>query len=243
MKRPWILAIIAVGLAVVAVLAFAYPHRMIAPGPLIPAHTALTRNCFACHAPFRGAAVERCVACHSLSSIGVRTVAGGPVKSSESRPPFHQNLANRDCMACHDDHRVPGLSRPGSPRFVHTMLAPAVQADCASCHTAPKDTVHPTPTPNCGTCHQTRAWKPATFEHGRFFDLTGDHNAPCATCHVGNDTSRYTCFGCHEHQPAAIAARHRREGIVNITNCVSCHRGADEGEGGEREGGDEGDDD
>jgi hypothetical protein len=33
--------------------------------------------------------------------------------------------------------------------------------------------------------------------------------------------STYTCYGCHEHQPARIEKRHR--GMVNITNCVKCH--------------------
>ena len=31
------------------VLTFAWPHLMVAPGPLIPAHKAITSNCFACH--------------------------------------------------------------------------------------------------------------------------------------------------------------------------------------------------
>lgn len=242
MKRPWILGVIAICLGIVAILTFSYPHEMIAPGPLIPAHTALTRDCFACHTPFRGPAVERCISCHSVSAIGVRTVAGAAIRTPLTRRPFHQDLANRDCMACHDDHRVAGVSRPAPPRFVHTMLTPVAQAGCASCHTAPKDGFHPRPTPNCSTCHQTSAWKPATFAHDRFFALTGPHSAPCATCHEGNDTRRYTCFGCHEHQPDAVAALHRREGIANIANCVRCHRGADEGEGGEREGGEGGDD-
>ena len=80
-------------------------------------------------------------------------------------------------------------------------------------------------------------WTPATFDHSRFFKLEGDHKVACVTCHVNNVYTRYTCFGCHEHQPAEIRARHAEEGIRNIDNCVRCHRGgAGEGEGGEREG-------
>ena len=47
------------------------------------------------------------------------------------------------------------------------------------------------------------------------------------TCHTGNDYSRYTCYGCHEHTPAKIRAEHQEEGISNFTNCVECHRSAD----------------
>ena len=62
----------------------------------------------------------------------------------------------------------------------------------------------------------------------------GDHNATCSTCHVGNDYSRYTCFGCHEHTPSNIRAKHEKEGIRNFENCVACHRSASGGN--EREG-------
>ena len=48
------------------------------------------------------------------------------------------------------------------------------------------------------------AWKPATFEHSKFFQLDEDHNATCITCHAVNDFSRFTCHGCHEHTPSNI---------------------------------------
>jgi hypothetical protein len=54
----------------------------------------------------------------------------------------------------------------------------------------------------------------------------------CVTCHVGNDYSRYTCYGCHEHTVQNILREHRDEGIRDLDNCVRCHRSAD-GEGGE----------
>ena len=43
-------------LIVLAVLAFVYPHLMVGPGKLIPGHKQLEADCFACHAPFTGAA-------------------------------------------------------------------------------------------------------------------------------------------------------------------------------------------
>jgi len=64
--------------------------------------------------------------------------------------------------------------------------------------------------------------------------LDRDHNATCATCHVNNDYKRYTCYGCHEHQPDKIRRKHVKEGIPEFDNCVKCHRSASEREGNER---------
>ena len=73
-------------------------------------------------------------------------------------------------------------------------------------------------------CHKTEAWKPATFDHNKYFALDRDHEATCETCHKNNDYSRYTCYGCHEHSQAKIRAKHVEEGIQNFENCVECHR-------------------
>ena len=91
-------------------------------------------------------------------------------------------------------------------------------------------------TGNCAQCHKPPAWKPATFDHDKFFPLDKDHNAACVTCHVGNNYNQYTCYGCHEHTPANVQAKHREEvGAVNLDQCVRCHRNASgEGEGGGR---------
>jgi formate dehydrogenase maturation protein FdhE len=66
--------------------------------------------------------------------------------------------------------------------------------------------------------------------------LDGNHNVSCATCHASGDYTRYTCYGCHEHTPNAMIAKHAEEGIQDLASCVRCHRSAS-GEGG-GEGGD-----
>ncbi len=90
-----------------------------------------------------------------------------------------------------------------------------------------------------GKTHSTSSrqagWTPATFAHDKLFLLDSDHNATCVTCHAGNDYKRYTCYGCHEHQPDKIRRKHEKEGIRDFENCVKCHRSAEEKEG--REGG------
>lgn len=230
MKPAWII-IIALNLAAVLALAIALPQPMLAPGPVMAAHTPLGGDCFACHIPFHGAAAERCITCHAVAEIGLRRTTGQPL--AQTRPAFHQALLAQDCLGCHSDHQPPALTGVARISFSHALLRPGLREDCRGCHTPPATALHRgAAAANCTQCHSTAAWRPATFDHARLFLLEGDHNAPCATCHVNGDTSHYTCYGCHEHQAADIARRHQREGIREFANCVSCHRSARGTEGG-----------
>jgi hypothetical protein len=98
--------------------------------------------------------------------------------------------------------------------------------------------LHAKITGNCSQCHAQNAWKPASFDHEKSFVLDQNHNVECATCHVNNDYSRYTCYGCHEHTLQNVLREHRDEGIRDLDHCVRCHRSAD-GEGGEGGGGED----
>ena len=238
MSKRWILLIVAANLIGLTALVFLYPHFMVAPGPLIPGHAGLETNCFACHAPLRGAAAERCIACHKVADIGLRTTKGAPVsRPTPSGPtpvtPFHQGLTTQNCMACHTDHTNPALTTVAGPGFSHALLNPAIRENCSSCHIAPKTAIHSGAIAQCTQCHSQSDWKSATFDHTRFFVLDRDHNAACATCHTTSDRRQYTCYGCHEHTEANIRSKHIRESIQNFTNCVSCHRSAHD-KGGER---------
>ena len=231
MKRSWLMALIAVNLAALIALVFAYPQFMVSPGPLVSAHAGLATDCFSCHAPLRGAASERCVKCHAVPDIGVRTTKGAPIVHATVKASFHQKLTAQDCMGCHSDHSGPRLTERSSRRFSHQLLRADVREQCASCHKPPADALHRQVAGNCAQCHRSDGWKPATFAHDKFFVLDKDHNATCATCHVDNDYKRYTCYGCHEHQPAKIRRKHEKEGIREFENCVKCHRSASEHEG------------
>ncbi|WP_341970959.1 class III cytochrome C family protein [Roseateles sp. PN1] len=236
-------------------LAFVYPHLMLGPGPLVPAHAELSTDCFACHAPLLGVSADRCMACHALADIGLRTSKGVAIKAvsvaaaanvsaSASAPSsgriklaFHQELAVQNCVACHSDHAGPKLVQLSHKPFSHDMLRPQTQERCESCHQAPGDPLHRQGEGSCSQCHRSQGWKPATFDHDKLFRLDADHNASCKTCHSNGDYRRYTCFGCHEHTPANTRAEHEEEGIQDLDNCVRCHRSAD-GEvsmGGERQ--------
>lgn len=230
--------ILAANLTVLAVLVFVYPNLMVGPGKLIPGHKQLETDCFACHTPLGGAASSRCVSCHKPDAIGRLTTAGLPIAKPLTSTPFHQKLISQDCVACHSDHA--GVKRfRVQGRFNHALLQKGTREQCQGCHKSPTDSLHQKITGNCGQCHTQEKWVPATFNHDKFFTLDRDHNTRCVTCHVRNDYSRYTCYGCHEHSPSSIRREHIEEGIRNFDNCVKCHRSADEHD--IRDGGGEGD--
>jgi hypothetical protein len=113
-------------------------------------------------------------------------------------------------------------------RFDHALLAADSRKECQACHKAPTDALHRQISGNCSQCHSQDKWTPATFDHDKLFQLDRDHNVKCATCHTGNDYTRYTCYGCHEHTTDNIRRKHIKEGIRDYRNCVECHRNADE---------------
>lgn len=227
MKR-WLLALIVANLTGLLALVFIFPHLMVSPGALIEEHAHLATDCFACHAPLRGASSQRCVTCHAVPDIGLRTTKGLPISRDARKIPFHQKLIEQDCMACHSDHQAPSLTQRSRKSFSHALLSAPVRNVCEACHRAPADNLHRQITGNCVQCHRQDKWKPATIEHDKLFLLDRDHNTSCVTCHANNDYSSYTCYGCHEHQPDKIRRKHEKEGIQNFQNCVECHRTADE---------------
>lgn len=227
MKGRWLFWVIALNLALLVGLVFAYPHLMVSPGPVVAAHAEVGTDCFACHQPWRGAAAERCVACHALPDIGLRTTKGLAIAHRPAQTPlkisFHEELIEQDCMACHTDHRSPRLAQQHRKAFSHALLRPAVQKQCEGCHQKPADQLHKKLAGDCQACHRQEAWKPATFDHAKSFVLDKDHDAECTTCHQRSDFSTYTCYGCHEHTPANIRAEHVKEGIRDYEDCVACH--------------------
>lgn len=221
--RRWSFALVAVNLVVLLTLVFVYPQFMVSPGPLQAGHEDLESDCFACHAPLRGASAERCIACHALDEIGVRTSRGVAIVDDKKRTAFHASLLDSDCMACHGAHRLPPLSHHHRPAFAHALLEPKIREQCETCHAAPSDKLHARIDGGCAHCHVDSQWKPASFDHDKYFKLDRHHDKACDRCHVDNDFTRYTCFGCHAHERDDVLAEHREEGITDIEDCAACH--------------------
>lgn len=227
MKKQFVFALVAVNLVVLVLIAILWPEHMVAPGRVMPAHRAIETDCFACHRPFLGSAPAKCIGCHTVSEIGLVTTKGVGIANEKKFPPFHLDLVEQDCMACHSDHKGVQAFHPIG-RFSHELLQPARRDQCIGCHRAPLDNLHRGLTDACGQCHTQAAWTPATFDHDRLFRLDGAHQASCKTCHTGQDYHTYTCYGCHAHSRADIRDKHLEEGIADFENCVACHRRGDE---------------
>jgi hypothetical protein len=212
-------------------LAYWKRESMLSPGHLLEGHADIHAACFRCHAPFRGVESARCVACHLLEDVGLRTVSGAPLLGT-GRVAFHQSLREGSCTACHTDHAGPD-SESSVERFEHgLLLASAVEA-CTDCHEEqrPGDMIHTSVMAGCNPCHQTAAWTPAAFDHEPYLRFDRHHPEDCATCHTtAGDLAAYTCYGCHEHTPRDIRAAHLEEGIREFEACEECHRSADEEE-------------
>jgi len=169
MTRRWVWVVVSLNLAALLALVFIYPHLMVSPGKVIAGHAEIATDCFACHAPLRGASSARCIACHAVPDIGLRTTKGSPIVKKTLKVSFHQDLVEQNCMACHSDHAGPKLAQKSRKPFTHTLLRTDVRQQCQSCHRAPSDKLHTKISGNCSQCHTQTAWKPATFDHDKLF--------------------------------------------------------------------------
>lgn len=233
MKRGWVLILIAANLLALTALVFAYPHLMVSPGALVRGHAELATDCFACHAPLRGAASDRCIKCHALPDIGLRTTKGVPLPARSVKTSFHQELIEQDCVACHSDHQGPRLTQRSRKPFSHALLREAVRQRCETCHAGPKDNIHRDLSVGCGQCHKADAWKPATFDHALLAPAMlercdGCHKAPADSLHRQVKGSCKTCHSQEHWKPATFD--HAKLFVLDRDHdvkCVTCHSNDD----------------
>ncbi len=156
----------------------------------------------------------------------------------EAAPAFmdeHTAVFGPDCTACHD-----GLDSMSG--FEHETVFPLDGAhavlSCSACHQervfagTPDSCVgcHAEPAVHaglfgldCAACHTTEAWQPAALmDHTFPLDHGESGTLACQTCHESS-YAVYTCYNCHEHEPADIAEEHRDEGIFDFADCARCH--------------------
>lgn len=222
MKRL-VTAVLAVLLAGALVASFVVPHAMVSPGPLVDAHRHLDDACLQCHAPFRGVAATRCIACHAVATIGNagRAATAAPRRMTAS---FHRELADNNCVACHSDHQLTNV-----PRFDHAMLRPTARASCETCHRTPSNALHNAMPTNCGDCHSEQRWRPARFDHSNVATTV-----PCASCHqppadtlhatLGADSTCNTCHSTQAWRPATFEhSKYFALDRDHNASCVTCH--------------------
>lgn len=181
-------------------------------------------TCQGCHPPgVEDFSLDTCTQCHAQQDV---------VFMNE-----HQTLFGNACLECHD-----GVDRYSN--FDHNQLfvldGKHADADCQQCHEnqnfreTSSECAHCHVEPDihagwfglqCQNCHTSVAWTPArmtrhTFplEHGLAQPLA------CEVCHTGAYTE-YTCYQCHDHQPAAMTETHAEKGVLapELSACADCH--------------------
>jgi len=185
-------------------------------------------ECAACHVNnvFKGTP-QTCVSCHQKDDK-------------------HNGAFGTDCAACHNpsswadakfDHNLAAFKLTGKHQTVECAkchvnnVFKGTPQTCVSCHAEPQQHLGAFGT-DCAQCHSTTTWQGAKFDHAFPLDHGANSNSPCQTCHVTANFKEYTCYGCHQHDPARIQARHLDEGISNFQDCVRCHANGRREEGG-----------
>ncbi len=209
------------------------------------------------------------VACASCHKAGRFAGTSTTCASCHAADDAHKGALGRDCQACHRattwsdasfDHARTAFKLTGAHGGVmcqrcHTSAPPSsTPTSCASCHDKPA--AHDSHfSGNCGSCHTTKAWRPAAFDHATTkYRLTGAHlgvacqkchgsatsyaSAPtsCAACHTkpASHTGAFgsacgTCHSTKRWQPATFD--HSRTGFkltgahIGIS-CQKCHKGS-----------------
>ena len=195
-------------------------QSLLMPGPVVKAHEKYEQNCDQCHdTSNKDKQAQLCVQCHEHENIfydlNKKTGLHGRLSRSE------QN----DCKHCHTDHegRTANIVLLNASTFNHSntdflLKGNHIKTSCESCHKpdkkyseAPADCyschkssdVHKSKQgKKCGSCHNTRNWKEAEFDHAKTdFSLDGAHKTiSCSSCHVDQkykDTPK-VCYSCHQ---------------------------------------------
>ena len=181
-----------------------FPYYTINPGVMIEDHLMLKNDCLSCHTLAAGAQTEKCIKCHQLGEIGIKSVEGNVRDAVNGKSNLlHQSIINIQCFDCHTEHN--GLSRENATQnFRHDVLSSDLQKECSKCHTPqkPSDEIHIMISAECSECHTTPAWKPHHFKH----ELLGERKNECRSC--------------HENKKPANALHN---GLGRIIQCAQCH--------------------
>ncbi|MGZ5255578.1 MAG: hypothetical protein ACXWCT_14300 [Flavitalea sp.] len=213
---------------------FLFPYYTINPGVMIEDHMQLKNDCLSCHTIGTGAQMEKCIICHSLATIGIKSVDGINKEPYNSKSNLlHQSIINIQCYDCHTEHN--GLSRENATlKFRHDVLSSDLQKECIKCHSPqkPDDDIHKILTVNCSECHSTEAWKPSHFKH----DLLGERLNECRSCHenkkpadplhknFGNDIQCVQCHTTDKWKPSTFDhTKYFRFDGNHPSDCANCH--------------------
>jgi hypothetical protein len=180
---------------------FACANCHVAPGYAFEQDT-----CATCHREMDAGYTEQHIAAYGPGCLSCHK--GGQALASFDHAVFFaldEAHAPLSCQACHESRSLDALS-----------------AGCVACHPEP-DLHGGRFGADCGACHTSAAWRPASLRYHAFpLDHGSAGDVACQVCHPA-DYATYTCAGCHEHDPAETERQHREEGLVDIADCARCH--------------------
>ncbi|MFQ5507027.1 MAG: hypothetical protein ACE5F1_19830, partial [Planctomycetota bacterium] len=206
--------------------------------PLVGAHVAVA--CFRCHpgaqvGNFKRATVD-CAVCHQADlarATSPNHLANGWIEDCQM---CHRPVSFKGALFQHTSFALIGAHRAASCSGCHPgERFKGTPRDCSGCHlndfraTTSPDHVRGGFSTDCESCHQPTIWRGATtFNHSRFFALTGKHRtARCDGCHSGGrfkGTPR-SCVGCHlADYNLTTDPNHKTRGFS--TSCEQCHQTA-----------------
>jgi hypothetical protein len=181
-------------------------------------------NCRTCHtAGDYSFTAQTCTDCHSAHDAAFMAQ--------------HIEQYGSDCLSCHDG--AGNMKNFDHSRFF-VLDGRHATVECAACHLnqqfkgTPKEcsACHREPEIHaglfglkCEACHTTTAWAPAQLTQHTFpLDHGGQGEITCATCHTASYVT-YTCYGCHEHDPAKTREEHAEQNIPagELDACAACH--------------------
>ncbi len=163
----------------------------------------ITVACGQCHTP------------NAATTLAALKNTSQDCASCHAKDDAHQGDLGLNCGQCHTpdgwtpatiDHNLTAFKLVGKHTTVDCAACHANRVfkgtpqECFACHA--KDDGHQGDLgQNCGQCHTSDGWTPATMDHNLTrFPLIGKHQtADCATCHV-NGVFKGTpqdCFACH----------------------------------------------
>jgi hypothetical protein len=189
--------------------------------PLEGAHASV--DCAGCHPGGRYVGTpSSCIGCHADDDQ-------------------HNGQFGDDCSACHRptrwedwtfDHDLSAFPLTGAHRAVNCQGCHSggrfdgTPTSCAGCHSEPASHGSAFGS-NCGACHSTSAWRPASFNGPHPFPMNhGDAGGNCGKCHPSS-LMDYTCYGCHDK--GKMQDKHK-EITSNLGDCVACHARGDKEE-------------
>jgi hypothetical protein len=142
------------------------------------------------------------------------------------------------CITCHENASQMLEGEPGGRAITGAIANAAVE--CAQCHSEPPVHLHVF-SDDCGACHTSATWSPATWMGGSFNHMTqtgfnlalhkqdfSGEPITCFTCHTQEltDFDGKVCIACHSRDGQSVDFMNQHQEKFGSA-CVTCHDGVD----------------